>query len=120
MTATPKMITQDGEPVVHLDLDSIESEAGGVPFTFTVKGEVFSAISPDDADWQATADTDSPGGLRAFVRELLGDEDYERFCEKTVTNKQLGELVKACQKHYGISVGESKASPRSSNRKRRR
>lgn len=120
MGAAPRMITQDGEEVVHLDLDAIESEANETPFTFRAGGDVFTAISPDDADWQATADTDSPGGLRAFVRELLGEDDYERFIEKTITNKQLGELVKACQKHYGVSVGESKASPRSSQRKRRR
>lgn len=115
----PRVITQDGEPVVHFDLDAAESEATKEPFTFRVGGEVFTATSPEDADWQATADTESPGGLRAFIAELLG-EDYERFTDVRVSNKQLGELVKACQEHYGVSVGESKASPRSSQKKRRR
>ncbi|WP_329521157.1 hypothetical protein [Spirillospora sp. NBC_01491] len=120
MTAAPRIITEDGEPVVHLDLDAIEDEATSVTFTFRVGGEVFSAISPDDADWQATADTDSPGGLRAFIHELLGDEDYERFCELTVSNRKLGQIVEGAQKHYGIKTGESKASPRSSKKRRRR
>lgn len=121
MTApAARIITEDGEPVVHLDLDAMEDEAVEATFSFRVGGEVFTAISPNDADWQATADTDSPGGLRAFIRELLGDEDYERFCEKSVSNKQLEALVKGAQKHYGVNVGESKASPRSSKKRRRR
>jgi hypothetical protein len=119
MTAAARIITEDGEPVVHLDLDATENEAVEATFTFRIQGEVFTAISPDDADWQATADTDSPGGLRAFIRELLGDEDYERFCELSVRNKQLNAIVKGAQQHYGVSVGESKAS-RSSSKKRRR
>lgn len=116
----PKVITEAGEEVVHFDLDAVENEANETPFTFRVGGEIFSAISPDEADWQAAADIDSPGGLRGFMRELLGEKDYERFCELDVSNKQLGELIKACQKHYGISTGESQASPRSSRNKRKR
>lgn len=118
--ARPKVITQDGEPAVHFDLDAVENEATATEFTFRAGGQVFTAISPDEADWQATADTDTPGGLRAFMRELLGEEDYERFCEIRVSNKKLGELISAAQKHYGVSTGESQASPRSSKNKRRR
>lgn len=120
MTAAPRIITEDGEPVVHLDLDAMEDEATGATFTFRIGGEVFTCISPDDADWQATADTDSPGGLRAFIRELLGEEDYERFCDLQVTNRKLNAIVQGAQKHYGVSTGESKASPRSSKKQRRR
>lgn len=118
--ARPKVITQDGEPAVHFDLDAVANEATATEFTFRAGGQIFTAISPDEADWQATTDTDTPGGLRAFMRELLGDEDYERFCEVRVTNKQLGDLIGAAQKHYGIKTGESQASPRSSNGTRRR
>ncbi|MFF5261368.1 hypothetical protein ACFY4C_20690 [Actinomadura viridis] len=120
MTAAPRIITEDGEPVVHLDLDAMEDEATEATFTFRVGGEVFTAISPDEADWQATADTDSPGGLRRFIQELLGSEDYERFCEQTVSNRQLNAIVEGAQKHYGIRTGESQASPRSSKKRRRR
>src|SRR5690606_5290134 len=120
MTAAPRIITEDGEPGVHLDLDATENEALEATFTFRIQGEVCTAISPDDADWQATADTDSPGGLRAFIRELLGAEDYERFCELPVTNRQLNKIVESAQKHYGVSVGESRASQRSSKKRRRK
>lgn len=120
MTAAPRIITEDGEPVVHLDLDALEEEANAATFTFRVGGEVFSAISPEDADWQMTADTDSPGGLRNFIRELLGDEDYERFCDVSVSNKKLNQIVEGAQRHYGTTVGESKASRPSSKKRRRR
>lgn len=110
----PKVVTEDGAEVVHLDLDEpLEHEATETPFTFRAGGEVFTAISPDDADWQATADLDSPGGMKAFMAELLG-EDYGRFAGKRVTNRQLGKLIEGAQKHYGITAGESRASGRSS------
>lgn len=117
--ARPKVITQDGEPVVHFDLDAVEDEATGEPFRFTAGGEQFTCISPQDADWQASADVDEPGGLRAFIAELLGD-DYARFTKVNVTNRQLNALIEAAQKHYGIKTGESKASPRSSKTRRKR
>lgn len=118
--ARPKIITEDGEPAVHLDLDAIENEATEAEFTFRAGGEIFKARSPRDADWQVLADVDQPGGLRALVRELLGDEDYERFCGVDVSNDQLNRMIEAAQKHYGTSAGESQASPRSSKSRRRR
>lgn len=117
--ARPKVITQDGEPVVHFDLDAVEDEATDEPFRFTAGGEQFSCISPQDADWQAAADVDEPGGLRAFIAELLGD-DYDRFTELNVSGRRLSALLEAAQKHYGIKTGESKASPRSSRNRRKR
>lgn len=117
--ARPKVITQDGEPVVHFDLDAVENEAVEEPFRFAAGGEQFTCISPEDADWQTSADVETGEGLRAFVAELLGD-DYDRFAKLRVTNRQLNRLIEAAQKHYGIQTGESKASPRSSRNKRRR
>lgn len=118
--ARPKIITENGEPAVHLDLDALEAEATDTPFTFRAGGEIFQAKSPRDADWQALADVDQPGGLRALVRELLGDEAYERFCDQKVTSRQLDRVVEGAQKHYGTSSGESQASPRSSRNTRGR
>lgn len=119
MADARKIITEAGEPVVHFDLDALEHEATAEPFTFRLGGDVFTAISPTDADWQATADTETPGGLKAFMGELLGD-DYDRFAEHRLSNEGLGKLIEACQKHYGVKTGESKASPRSSNGRRKR
>lgn len=120
--ARPKMITQDGDPVVHFDADEAEAqehEANQTPFVFRLAGEVFTMDSPEDADWKATADVDSPGGMRSFMEELLGD-DYERFAKQPCSNKRLNAIITACNKHYGMSSGESKASANSSRRTRRR
>jgi hypothetical protein len=117
--ARPKVITQDGEPIVHFDLDAVEDEATAEPFRFTAGGKQFTCISPQDADWQTSADVETGPGLKAFVEELLGD-DYNEFAKLRVTNRQLNQLIEAAQKHYGITMGESKASPRSSRNRRKR
>lgn len=121
MTATaPRMITQDGEPVVHFDLDSVEDEANAVPFTFTLGGEVFTMLGPEDADWQVQDGlVDGGAGLKDLMRELLGEE-YERFAKHKVSGRKLSKLLDACQKHYGVTVPESPASAGSSRNTRRR
>ncbi|MEV4384023.1 hypothetical protein, partial [Streptosporangium sp. NPDC049644] len=114
MTALKKVITQDGEPVVHFDLDAIEAEAVEEPFVFRLGGEVFQMAAPEDADWQVTDQmSETNAGLRSFVRDLLGDEDYERFAKHRLSNKQITALLDACNKHYGTSPGKSAASGRS-------
>ncbi|MEV8637796.1 hypothetical protein AB0395_39730 [Streptosporangium sp. NPDC051023] len=120
MTATrPKVITSGGEPVAHFDLDAVEVEANQVPFTFTLGGELFTMLAPEDADWQVMTDTDRPDWTRAFMQELLKD-DYERFAKYAVPIRKLNKLIEACTEHYGITPGESKASARSSRSTRRR
>lgn len=120
MPAAPKMITQDGEPVVHFDLDALEDEANEVRFTFTLGGEVFTMLGPEDADWLVQDNLAAGGGLRDLMRELLGDEDYERFVKHKVSGRKLGALIEACRKHYGVDAPESPASARSTRSTRRR
>lgn len=117
--ALPKVITQEGEPVVHFDLDAVEDEATQTPFTFTLGGEVFTMLAPEDADWQVMTDTDRPDWTRAFMQELLAEE-YERFAKHSVPIRKLNKLIEACTAHYGVTPGESKASARSSRSTRRR
>lgn len=115
MGAAQKVITQAGDPVVHFDLDSVEDEVNEVPFTFTLGGEVFSMASPEESDWQVQDDLAASGaGLKPLMRELLGEEGYERFAKHKVSGRRLGKLIAACQKHYGITPPESRASARSS------
>lgn len=118
--AVPKMITQDGEPVVHFDLDAFEDEANEVPFTFALGGEVFTMLGPEDADWLVQDNLADGGALKDLMRELLGDEDYERFVKHKVSGRKLGALIEACKKHYGISPPESRASAGSTRNTRRR
>lgn len=120
MAATrPKMITQDGDPVVHFDLDAIESEAHEVPFTFTLAGEVFTMLPPEEVDWQVADDISGGDGLRAFMAELLGS-DYERFAKLKLPSRKLGMLIDECTRFYGVTPGESRASKSSSKSTRRR
>jgi hypothetical protein len=117
----PKVITQDGEPVVHYDLDAVEAEAVEEPFVFRLGGEVFTMAAPEDADWQVTDEmSETNAGLRTFVRDLLGDDDYERFAKHRLTNKQITGLLDACNQHYGTTPGKTRASGRSSRSTRRR
>lgn len=118
--STPKVITSGGEPVAHFDLDAIVNEAREEYFTFTFKGEVFTMLPPEEADWQVSAalGTDE-GKLADFVKELLGD-DYERFSKHKLSSAGLTALIDECTKFYGITPGESRASKRSSKSTRRR
>ncbi len=118
-TPGPKMITSDGAPVTHFDLDAVESEARAEVFTFTLGGEVFQMLPPEDADWQVTADISEGNGLREFIAELLGD-DYERFAAHKLPARKLNALIDACTRHYGVTPGESRASKGSSRSTRRR
>ncbi|GGK61208.1 hypothetical protein Sme01_02840 [Sphaerisporangium melleum] len=113
------MITQSGEPVVHFDLDAVESEARDEHFTFTLGGEVFTMQPPEDADWRVVDDISNGAGLTAFVQELLGN-DYEKFAKHKLTSRKLGLLIDECTRFYGITPGESQASKRSSKSTRRR
>ena len=117
--AAPTLITQAGEPVTHFDLDAVEAEAERTPFTFTLKGEMFTMLAPEDVDWRALADTEAPDWLYNYVGALLGD-DFERFQQHAVPQWKLNKLLEACQEHYGVTPGGSKASARSSRSTRRR
>lgn len=107
--ATPKkVITEAGKPVSHFSLRQRAREATQEPFVFDVDGEYFTMQPPAAADWQVTADLSTgESNLRAFVRELLGD-DYERFCKlEGVSSDDINALIEAAQAHYqGVSRGE--------------
>lgn len=119
MAARPRMITQEGAPVVHFDLDAIENEAHDQTFTFTLGGEVFQMLPPEEVDWKVADDISQGEGLQAFVAELLGD-DYDRFAKHKLPSRKLGMLIDECTRFYGITPGESRASKRSSKSTRRR
>ena len=120
-TAKPKLITEDGEPVSHFSLSAIEHEANGEPFVFDIDGEFFTMAAPDDADWQITDKmSETNAGLRSFIRDLMSEDDFERFSKHRLTNRDITSLLTACNKHYGTTPGESRASRRSSRSTRRR
>lgn len=108
----PKVITQEGEPAVHFDADAIEDEAEEASFNFTLGGKIWTLRSPEDADWVAQDSVGGPGGMQAWMREVL-DGDYDEFAKQHCSQKRLNKIIEACQRHYGITPGESEASRRS-------
>lgn len=118
----PKVITQDGERVASMDLDALEHEAAEEPFTFTLAGEVYELLNPEDVDWRHNSElTDADDNdFRPLVRMLLGEEQYARFAENRVPLWKFGKLVDGYYEHHGLGQGESKASSRSSKNTRKR
>ena len=120
-TPRPKIITEDGDPVVHFDLDALEAEATGEPFTFRLGGEMFQLAPPETADWQVVdAMAENNAGLRAYVADLMSPEEYQRFSSHKLSSKNLTALLAAANQHYGTSAGKSRPSARSSRSTRRR
>jgi hypothetical protein len=108
MTASNKVINQEGKPVSLFSLRARKRQATGEPFTFDVDGEFFTMKAPADADWRVTAALGTTeGDLRSFMKELLG-EDYERFSKiDGVTSDDINALIDAATRHYqGVTRGE--------------
>jgi len=102
------MASSQNKPVSHFSLRDRKREATQEPFVFDVDGEFFTMAPPGSVDWLVTASLGEGGGdLRAFVKELLGD-DYERFAKlKNVSNDDISALIDAATKHYqGATRGE--------------
>jgi len=109
----------DDEDVFDLDVWLREAAEDEKPFTFTVGDTIYSMQSPEDFDWQQqsrSAADPHQGDMRPFVQLLLGEEQYEEFCKHSIPNKGIGALVERWQAHHGISVPESRASRRASER----
>ena len=98
-----------------LDLDAIQAEAendpgfkGFPPFEFTFDGELYT-VNDSVANLKVlvriTGD-DVAGALKA----MLGARQYARLDEspKPFTPPQMGALVEAWQKHYGLDVDAGK------------
>lgn len=103
---------------VPFDLDAVEREASGEPFKFTLGGESFTLDSPEAADWRV--DPRSPEGLQTLLRGMMGKDQFDRFEQHEMPGWKLGKLLEAAMRHYGVDMGESAASTRSSKRTARR
>jgi hypothetical protein len=93
------------------DFDAVIAEATGEPFEFILGGETFRMASPEAVDWKVAVDAETSGaeGTKVFLAELLGD-DFGRFSKHRVPANKLADLLAECQKHYGVTQGESSAS----------
>lgn len=118
----PKVITQDGERVASMDLDAMENEAGEEPFTFTLKGEVYDTLNPEDVDWQRNSELTEArdNDYRPLMRVILDEDQYARFAAHRVPMWKLAKLIDGYWEHHGLGQGESSASSRSSKSTRKR
>lgn len=118
----PKVITQDGERVASMDLDALENEAAEEPFTFTLNGEVYETLNPEDVDWRRNSELTEArdNDYRPLMRVLLDEEQYARFAEQRVPMWKLGKLIDGYWGHHGLGQGESSASSRSAKNTRKR
>lgn len=109
----------DEEPVLDLTkwLREVADEDEEVaPFSFTVEEDIYTLVSADDFDWQDTARLISTNDTQLFVQMLMGDEQYEDFCKHRLPNRALKKITDDWQAHYGLTVPESRASRRKSQR----
>ncbi|MEU8136578.1 hypothetical protein [Streptodolium elevatio] len=102
------------------DEDSEDGDPTPAPYTFIVGGRMYTMNPADDFDWQETARLISSNDTQLFVQLLLGDEEYEEFCKNKLPNKAIKKITDEWQAHYGLTVPESRASRRSSERTARR
>ncbi|MEU0940488.1 hypothetical protein [Embleya sp. NPDC005971] len=112
---------EDEDEILDIDvwLHEVAEEEEGKPFTFVMGGTLYTTLSPEDFDWQdqSRAASDPNGGdMRPFVRMLLSEEQYELFCQKRLPGRALAKIVEDWQSHHGITVPESRASRRASER----
>ncbi|MGW1998153.1 hypothetical protein [Embleya sp. NPDC001921] len=112
---------KDEKPILDLDvwLNEAADEDEGIPFTFTVGGVLYTLLSPEDFDWQensrASASTNQ-ADMRPLLQLLLGEEQYEEFCKHKLPNKAINKIIGDWNDHHDISVPESRASRRASER----
>jgi hypothetical protein len=106
------------------DLNTLRREVDGEPFRFRLGDEVFEL--PMQMDQRAAllfgaADKDMGKAEQAF-RLLLGEAQWERLLAvpEVLDLDMLVGLMDAYGRHVGASLGESPASPSSSNRAARR
>ena len=98
-----------------LNLDAIKHEAAEERFRFVAGGRTWYLRSPEELDWlqnSVAAQASAADDLRPVLRLLLA-EQYEEFVELPLTLGQVGAAMRGWQKHHGITVPESDASPES-------
>jgi hypothetical protein len=101
------------------DLRALEHEATRAPFQFIADdGTTFTLPDPGDLPIGVVNDLDGEEVVKVF-RSLLAD-DWDAFAASGTPMRKLQPLLQAWGDHYGMDLGESSASPPSSNRTARR
>jgi len=112
-------VSADNGASAPFDLRALAHDETHTPFRFIAEdGNEFTLPDPGDIDVGVVSALDGAQPVDIF-RHLLGD-DWEAFAASGTPMRKLNVLLEAWGKHYGIDLGESEASPPSSNRTARR
>lgn len=107
---------QNGSEAAVFDLDTYAAEARKEPFRFRLGGVEFEAAHISDIDWIAAAggdDFSAPLTGHELLKRALGGQ-WEKFTAIPLSSEGYNELQRRWHKHSGIDLGESGASPGSS------
>lgn len=118
-----RVIDPDDDDVFDLDVWLREAADEEIPYNFTVGGQLYSLPSPEEFDWQHHSRQSgevNQADLRPFLQLLLGDEQYEQFCENRLPMKAINKILEGWQQHHGMDIPESRASRRASERTAKR
>jgi hypothetical protein len=91
------------------DLDALDADEAGEPFTFRFGGEDYTL--PPKIDLRAVAALEG-NRYDAALRMLLGPVQYERMQQASAVfdQRKFEALFNAYGAHQGVSLGESEAS----------
>lgn len=96
---------------VSLDLDAVQAEGAGDPYTVRLGGQVYELPSLEDLDWALieAADTGDTKAIRVCIKAALGD-DADAFLENRLTIRGLTQFFTGWLQHSGLAPGESDGS----------
>lgn len=95
-----------------LDLDALEAEATGEPFTFRLAGEEFTLpplTTLDRKEFRTLLKAFQGEDVDAGLAPLFGDQ-WERFDQQPMSVNQLNKLLEGYLAQQGLDAGESSAS----------
>lgn len=114
-TRSPRAVkartTAESKP---FDLDAVEAEVAGEPFSFDFGGHTYALPHVQDVDRKVLlgADQGDVAAMNSLFEIGLGD-DYEQFNAQPMKLRTLEALFKAWLAHCGLEPGELVASTRS-------
>lgn len=87
------------------DLDKLEKDRKAPkPLPVRVNGEEFIFHDVDDVDWRKLREIHDSQDIDLQLRAMLGDEQYDRFCEHDIPGWKVEALMTHLDEHFGWSA----------------
>lgn len=106
----------DSSVSLDFDLDALEDK-GPEPKPFMVKlgGKMWEFRNPRTMDWRESAALDEAETGNAYMRLLVGEDQWEEFREQGVEMWKIEAALGAWRKHFGLTEGKADGSSDSSS-----